>query len=240
MFVLLIFVVFILPIFLGNWDRQSGLDESTREHYKKSLWNANEVLKVVTVIEPPFVSVELTPVGLKYYGYCIDLLQEIMNHLKLKYEIYNSTGYGSLMDDNWNGAVGEVVYGWVKIGRPTTTGAFPHFFFRKTHRFLIKKTKFSYVLRNLIISVALYGRFEIIKWWKIFTVRTVISVILPDTDIRSAEHYQFASKRYKTWDLSVLSGWFSFHIINIGRKKKLNLYSHLASLWDVAQEIKYF
>ena len=99
--------------FLGSWDRQTGLDDSIRKHYEKNRWRASDVLKVVTVIEPPFVSVELTPVGLKYYGYCIDLLKEIMSHLKLKYEIYNSTGYGSLMDDNWTGAVGEVVYGWV-------------------------------------------------------------------------------------------------------------------------------
>ena len=101
--------------FLGTWNRQTGLDKSIKEHYKEALWTPDKTLKIVTVIEPPFVSVKLTPVGIKFHGYCIDLVHQIMTSLNLTYEIYNASGYGSLMDDNWTGAVGEVVYGLARL-----------------------------------------------------------------------------------------------------------------------------
>ena len=98
-------------------DRQAGLSAAVHTHQQSLRIHpglqpgGGGTLRVVTVIEPPFVSVRLTPVGNRFYGYCIDLLDEMMKELNLSYTIYNASKYGSLLGDNWTGAVGEVVYG---------------------------------------------------------------------------------------------------------------------------------
>ncbi|CAG2107477.1 unnamed protein product, partial [Medioppia subpectinata] len=76
--------------------------------------------RITTLIQPPFVmevSDNETKGNARYYGYCIDLLEEILNHTdagdKFEYEIYTvSDGqFGSKDKDDpkkWTGMIGEL------------------------------------------------------------------------------------------------------------------------------------
>ncbi|XP_033752870.1 glutamate receptor 4-like [Pecten maximus] len=85
----------------------------------------DDVLKVVVVIEEPFVIRKEGRNGRsyegndRYEGFTIDILRELAKVLQLKYEIYESPNnvYGSEnANGSWNGMVEEVLSGRANIG----------------------------------------------------------------------------------------------------------------------------
>ncbi|KAH0508237.1 Glutamate receptor ionotropic, delta-2 [Microtus ochrogaster] len=79
------------------------------------------VLRVVTVLEEPFVMVSENVLGKpkKYQGFSIDVLDALSNYLGFNYEIYVAPDhkYGSPQEDGtWNGLVGELVFKRADIG----------------------------------------------------------------------------------------------------------------------------
>ncbi|KAL2304851.1 hypothetical protein Nmel_006806 [Mimus melanotis] len=79
------------------------------------------VLRVVTVLEEPFVMVSENVLGKpkKYQGFSIDVLEALATYLGFKYEIYVAPDhkYGSPQDDgSWNGLIGELVFKRADIG----------------------------------------------------------------------------------------------------------------------------
>uniref|UniRef100_A0AAZ3RZ44 Glutamate receptor n=1 Tax=Oncorhynchus tshawytscha TaxID=74940 RepID=A0AAZ3RZ44_ONCTS len=84
------------------------------------------VLRVVTVLEEPFVMVSENVLGKpkKYQGYSIDVLDSLSNYLGFKYEIYVAPDhkYGSQQSDGvWNGLMGELVAKRADVGLSALT-----------------------------------------------------------------------------------------------------------------------
>ncbi|KAK5614621.1 Glutamate receptor ionotropic, delta-2 [Crenichthys baileyi] len=84
------------------------------------------VLRVVTVLEEPFVMVSENVLGKpkKYQGFSIDVLDALSNYLGFKYEIYVAPDhkYGSLQPDSqWNGLMGELVFKRADVGLSALT-----------------------------------------------------------------------------------------------------------------------
>ncbi|XP_070542726.1 glutamate receptor ionotropic, kainate 2-like isoform X2 [Ptychodera flava] len=100
---------------IGSWDNNRGLELIQKPFTRNfDLYKTNQTLRIVTIVEAPFVMREDTPRGPKYSGYCIDLIHKIADTLKVKYDLYEvpDSKYGSQNDDGtWNGLVGEVYYG---------------------------------------------------------------------------------------------------------------------------------
>ncbi|KAL1473552.1 hypothetical protein MTO96_021921 [Rhipicephalus appendiculatus] len=72
------------------------------------------LLRVTTVVQPPFVVLRNTSDGeIQFEGYCIDMLDEIKKILKFEYSIYlvPDNTFGSLNNDTqeWNGMIRELV-----------------------------------------------------------------------------------------------------------------------------------
>ena len=67
--------------------------------------------------------------------------------------------------DLWNGVIRWTIYS--KLASFNDFEKKLKFFSDKTYLFFFKNKQFSYGLRNLTISVAFYGKFAIIFWWKI-------------------------------------------------------------------------
>ena len=92
-----------------------------------------------------------------------------------------------------------------------STANFPPCDFDKIQVFFIKKTIYFFkknlilcILKNLTISVALYGNFFVIWWLKIFKFRNSAFCL---------DNWQVNVRK-----LAFLSRCFSFHIINMGGK----------------------
>nr|XP_060511819.1 glutamate receptor ionotropic, delta-2 [Panthera onca] len=105
---------------LGCWNPVTGLNGSLTD---KKLENnmRGVVLRVVTVLEEPFVMVSENVLGKpkKYQGFSIDVLDALSNYLGFNYEIYVAPDhkYGSPQEDGtWNGLVGELVFKRADIG----------------------------------------------------------------------------------------------------------------------------
>ncbi|XP_073765450.1 glutamate receptor ionotropic, delta-2 isoform X7 [Danio rerio] len=84
------------------------------------------VLRVVTVLEEPFVMVSENVLGKpkKYQGFSIDVLDALANYLGFKYEIYVAPDhkYGSQQaDGTWNGLIGELVFKRADVGLSALT-----------------------------------------------------------------------------------------------------------------------
>ncbi|OCT71958.1 hypothetical protein XELAEV_18034936mg [Xenopus laevis] len=102
----------VLPI-LATWDSIKGFNGSLQE---KPLNNDLQglTLKVVTVLEEPFVMVAENILGQpkRYKGFSIEILDELSNRLGFKYEIYQAPDgkYGHrLSNGSWNGMIGELI-----------------------------------------------------------------------------------------------------------------------------------
>ncbi|KAM9326965.1 glutamate receptor ionotropic, delta-1 [Gastrophryne carolinensis] len=98
---------------LATWDSLRGLNGSLQE---KRLDNDLQglTLKVVTILEEPFVMVAENILGQpkKYKGFSIDVLDALSQNLGFKYEIYQVPDgkYGhSLPNGSWNGMIGELI-----------------------------------------------------------------------------------------------------------------------------------
>uniref|UniRef100_A0A8D1LC57 Glutamate receptor n=1 Tax=Sus scrofa TaxID=9823 RepID=A0A8D1LC57_PIG len=111
---------FIQSMELGCWNPVTGLNGSLTD---KKLENnmRGVVLRVVTVLEEPFVMVSENVLGKpkKYQGFSIDVLDALSNYLGFNYEIYVAPDhkYGSPQEDGtWNGLVGELVFKRADIG----------------------------------------------------------------------------------------------------------------------------
>ncbi|KAJ7403074.1 hypothetical protein BTVI_80673 [Pitangus sulphuratus] len=98
---------------LATWDSEKGLNGSLQE---RRLGNDLQgvTLKVVTVLEEPFVMVAENILGQpkRYKGFSIDVLDALAKNLGFKYEIYQAPDgkYGQqLQNSSWNGMIGELI-----------------------------------------------------------------------------------------------------------------------------------
>ncbi|XP_071370280.1 glutamate receptor ionotropic, delta-2-like, partial [Centroberyx affinis] len=99
---------------LATWDPVHGLNGTLTDRKLENNMRG-VVLRVVTVLEEPFVMVSENVLGKpkKYQGFSIDVLDALSNYLGFKYEIYVAPDhkYGSLQPDGqWNGLMGELVF----------------------------------------------------------------------------------------------------------------------------------
>lgn len=101
---------------IGTWHSNTGVNitEDVKENLKKiSDHLANKTLIVTTVLDDPYVFQQIDENGVvTYEGFCIDLLNEISNHLGFKYEIRVApkNEYGNCNDEGvCNGMVKELV-----------------------------------------------------------------------------------------------------------------------------------
>ncbi|XP_075870794.1 glutamate receptor ionotropic, delta-2 isoform X1 [Nelusetta ayraudi] len=110
---------------LATWDPLHGLNGTLTDRKLENNMRG-VVLRVVTVLEEPFVMVSENVLGKpkKYQGYSIDVLDALSNYLGFKYEIYVAPDhkYGSLQPDGqWNGLIGELVYKRADVGLSALT-----------------------------------------------------------------------------------------------------------------------
>ncbi|MGH0120848.1 UNVERIFIED_CONTAM: hypothetical protein FKN15_024329 [Acipenser sinensis] len=98
---------------LATWDSTRGLNGSLQERRLESDMQG-VTLKVVTVLEEPFVMVAENILGQpkRYKGFSIDVLDALAKNLGFKYEIYQvlDSKYGQkLHNGSWNGMIGELI-----------------------------------------------------------------------------------------------------------------------------------
>ncbi|CAG10867.1 unnamed protein product, partial [Tetraodon nigroviridis] len=110
---------------LATWDPLHGLNGTLTDRKLENNMRG-VVLRVVTVLEEPFVMVSENVLGKpkKYQGYSIDVLDALSNYLGFKYEIYVAPDhkYGSLQPDGqWNGLIGELVSKRADVGLSALT-----------------------------------------------------------------------------------------------------------------------
>ncbi|XP_047656148.1 glutamate receptor ionotropic, delta-2 isoform X2 [Tachysurus fulvidraco] len=105
---------------LATWDPVHGLNGTLSDRKLENNMRG-VVLRVVTVLEEPFVMVSENVLGKpkKYQGFAIDVLDALSNYLGFKYEIYLAPDhkYGSQQaDGSWNGLIGELVFKRADVG----------------------------------------------------------------------------------------------------------------------------
>ncbi|KAJ0019776.1 hypothetical protein NQD34_007345 [Periophthalmus magnuspinnatus] len=110
---------------LATWDPVHGLNGTLTDRKLENNMRG-VVLRVVTVLEEPFVMVSENVLGKpkKYQGFSIDVLDALSNYLGFKYEIYVAPDhkYGSLQSDgHWNGLMGELVFKRADVGLSALT-----------------------------------------------------------------------------------------------------------------------
>uniref|UniRef100_A0A3P8UY54 Glutamate receptor n=1 Tax=Cynoglossus semilaevis TaxID=244447 RepID=A0A3P8UY54_CYNSE len=98
---------------LASWDSTRGLNGSLKENRIESGMHG-VMLKIVTVLEEPFVMVAENILGQpkRYKGFSIDVLDALAKLLGFKYDIYQvgDGKYGTaLPNGSWNGMIGEVI-----------------------------------------------------------------------------------------------------------------------------------
>ncbi|RXM35823.1 Glutamate receptor ionotropic, delta-1 [Acipenser ruthenus] len=98
---------------LATWDSTRGLNGSLQERRLESDMQG-VTLKVVTVLEEPFVMVAENILGQpkRYKGFSMDVLDALAKNLGFKYEIYQvlDNKYGQkLHNGSWNGMIGELI-----------------------------------------------------------------------------------------------------------------------------------
>ncbi|XP_072120549.1 glutamate receptor ionotropic, delta-2-like [Mobula birostris] len=98
---------------LGLWSPTSGLNGSLVD---QKLENSMEgvTLRVVTVLVAPFVMVSENIFGQpkEFYGFSMDVLNALSEHLGFKYQIYQAPDnqYGKLLSNGkWDGMIGELI-----------------------------------------------------------------------------------------------------------------------------------
>uniref|UniRef100_A0A8C1MAC0 Glutamate receptor n=1 Tax=Cyprinus carpio TaxID=7962 RepID=A0A8C1MAC0_CYPCA len=110
---------------LATWDPIHGLNGTLTDRKLENNMRG-VVLRVVTVLEEPFVMVSENVLGKpkKYQGFSIDVLDALANYLGFKYEIYVAPDhkYGSQQaDGTWNGLIGELVFKRADVGLSALT-----------------------------------------------------------------------------------------------------------------------
>ncbi|XP_054005653.1 ionotropic receptor 25a [Hylaeus anthracinus] len=96
----------------GFWNASVSAALQASNVTNKDIMNATAVksYRVVTVIHPPFVM--YNEEKNEYYGFCIDLLNEIKNIVEFQYEIRETDDkqYGNLLEDGtWSGMMKELI-----------------------------------------------------------------------------------------------------------------------------------
>ncbi|XP_058852827.1 glutamate receptor ionotropic, delta-2 isoform X2 [Acipenser ruthenus] len=105
---------------LGSWNPVTGLNGTLTDRKLENNMRG-VVLRVVTVLEEPFVMVSENVLGKPktYRGFSIDVLDALSSYLGFKYEIYVASDhkYGSPQADGaWNGLIGELVFKRADVG----------------------------------------------------------------------------------------------------------------------------
>lgn len=78
---------------IGTWSSMSFLNITDDN---ESLSQLNKTLKVLTVLEMPYAGKKIDEYGnVKYEGFCIDILDNIAESMKFKYEIQEEPTYGN-------------------------------------------------------------------------------------------------------------------------------------------------
>ncbi|XP_005092578.2 uncharacterized protein LOC101847409 [Aplysia californica] len=109
--------------YIGNWSKDLGLDMSELAYPADFI---DSRLTVVVVVEPPFVFRNDSGGGVpRYYGYSMDVLDEISRRVGFSYTVRECDrgGYGVLKNGEWTGCIGNVVRGEadVVLGALTVT-----------------------------------------------------------------------------------------------------------------------
>ncbi|XP_026855587.2 glutamate receptor ionotropic, delta-2 [Electrophorus electricus] len=110
---------------LATWDPIHGLNGTLSDRRLENNMRG-VILRVVTVLEEPFVMVSENVLGKpkKYQGFSIDVLDALSNYLGFKYEIYVAPDhkYGiQQADGTWNGLIGELVFKRADVGLSALT-----------------------------------------------------------------------------------------------------------------------
>lgn len=90
-------------------------DRGNFREMNEMVFSSNKAItlyKIVTLVQPPFIYREETADGVRYVGYCMELLQTIKEELNFEYEIYEvPDGKYGFMDEegNWNGMIRELI-----------------------------------------------------------------------------------------------------------------------------------
>ncbi|XP_070572738.1 glutamate receptor ionotropic, delta-2-like isoform X2 [Ptychodera flava] len=100
---------------IGSWDPIQKLT-LVQMPFRRGLGIRN--FTIVTIVEAPFVMREETVKGIKYSGYCIDMLIDIASALGFNYTLYevpDGKYGGENPDGTWNGLVGQVYHGFADL-----------------------------------------------------------------------------------------------------------------------------
>ncbi|XP_033111554.1 glutamate receptor ionotropic, delta-2-like isoform X2 [Anneissia japonica] len=98
---------------IGTWDIVGGLNLTATPFVFQNSFPKNKTLRIVTIVEAPFVVKEDSVEGTEYTGFCIELIQKIAKDLEFEYTIYDvpDKQYGVReKDGKWNGLIGQVYY----------------------------------------------------------------------------------------------------------------------------------
>ncbi|KAI5740635.1 hypothetical protein M8J76_005732 [Diaphorina citri] len=99
---------------VGTWKANLNSPIMVKDAASLANFSAVTVYKIVTVLQEPFVMREESEGGggVKYKGYCIDLIEEIRKLVGFEYEIFVApdNSFGN-MDENgqWNGMIKELI-----------------------------------------------------------------------------------------------------------------------------------
>ncbi|KAI8499742.1 hypothetical protein Bbelb_227930 [Branchiostoma belcheri] len=95
---------------IGSWDAEGGLQLKEPLFTRHAI--TDRLLRVSVVVEEPFVMKRQTPSGPVFYGFCIDILDQMAKEHKFRYDIYETPDrkFGiQLENGSWNGVIGQVL-----------------------------------------------------------------------------------------------------------------------------------
>nr|XP_039271458.1 glutamate receptor ionotropic, kainate 1-like [Styela clava] len=72
---------------------------------------SGRTLRVATIEDPPFVMAKRGQKSVEFYGFSVSVLDALANKIGFKYKMYEvpDRKYGSIVNNSWNGLVGELV-----------------------------------------------------------------------------------------------------------------------------------
>uniref|UniRef100_S4RZB3 Ionotropic glutamate receptor L-glutamate and glycine-binding domain-containing protein n=1 Tax=Petromyzon marinus TaxID=7757 RepID=S4RZB3_PETMA len=105
---------------LALWDPKNGLNGTLRDRLLEN--NLKGVtLRVVTVLDPPFVMMSDNVLGQpkRFVGFAVDVLEELSRHLGFTYDLYQApdNSYGRPgPGGSWSGLLGEILHKRADVG----------------------------------------------------------------------------------------------------------------------------
>ncbi|KAG8191844.1 hypothetical protein JTE90_022833, partial [Oedothorax gibbosus] len=104
---------------VGEWEHNSDGKIRRTGNYSRQMEDVsnslrNKTLIITTILNEPYMMKVEDENGIKYEGYCVDLIEEIASDLKFQYKIkeVDDGSYGSKNDlGEWNGMIRELIDG---------------------------------------------------------------------------------------------------------------------------------